>query len=103
MSSTATTKFVKLYEDRMRRVRCSPGTPHTPELFIRTWYAYMGGLYLCQGQKFLESFLHQLVEPDAGAHAPPSPPPTSHHYHHHHHSGSHQLPPMHPGGALCKL
>jgi len=89
MSDQNTTHFVKLYEDRMKRVRCSPGTPHVPELFIRTWFAYMGGLYLCQGERFLERFLHQLVEPDATVKAPPSPP-LSHPHHSFPHAGGPQ-------------
>lgn len=58
----------------MHQVRCLPGTVHSPEILIRTWHAYMGGIHMTKGYHVVDQFIRQLVDPSSED-APPAGDP----------------------------
>ncbi|KAG8768942.1 hypothetical protein FRC16_006848 [Serendipita sp. 398] len=86
--------WISYYRGIMSNIRCMPGIEPTPEISIRAWYAYMGGIHLVLGHHILDRFLRQLVDPSfeesrPSTGVPPSLPP----------SQRQSYVPTHAGGA----
>ncbi|KAG8834339.1 hypothetical protein FRC17_009107 [Serendipita sp. 399] len=102
MSEKNLLTWINHYHSTMSNVRCLPGIELTPEISIRAWYAYMGGIHLSRGNSVLEAFLRQLLEPPCEQHNPPIPMPLPSQRHGHvpSHSGSMLIPGVPIGQKL---
>jgi hypothetical protein len=62
--------WINHYKDTIGQIRCIPGTEQSPEILIRTWQAYMGGLHLTRGYHVVDELIRKLVDP-LGEYSPP--------------------------------
>ena len=67
MTEASMTNWMNSYRSTLDKVRCLPGTALSPDVLLRVWYAYLGGIHMARGHQVLGQFLKQVVDPTVDA------------------------------------